>query len=63
MAALYADKAGATPYYLMAKGPTTSQLDFGTHFNPKLAQHSNYFGALDSLLKCVEKNADTPLQN
>ena len=60
MAALYGDRVGATPFYLMAKGPAASQLDFSTHFNPKLAQHSSYFGALDSLLKCVEKNAGTP---
>ena len=61
MAALYTDRPGATPFYLMAKGPAVSQLDFGTHFNPKLAQHSSYFGALDSVLKCVEKNLDSPL--
>lgn len=61
MAALYGDRPGATPFYLMARGPATSQLDFATHFNPKLAQHSSYFGALDSLLKCVEKHAGTPV--
>lgn len=61
LAALYADKPGATPFYLMAKGPAASHPEFGTHFNPKLAQHSSYFGALDSLLKCVEKHAGTPV--
>ena len=61
MAALYGDRPGATPFYLRAKGSATSQLDFETHFNPKLAQHSSYFGALDSLLKCVEKHAGSPL--
>lgn len=54
MAERYSDRPGATGFYLMAKGPSMSQLDFATHFNPKLAQHSSYFGALDNLFKCVE---------
>jgi hypothetical protein len=46
----------------MAKGQPSSQLDFATHFNPQLALHSSYFGALDQMLKCVERNASVSIE-
>ena len=27
------------------------------YVNPELAQHSSYFGALNQMMQCVEKNA------
>ena len=47
--------AGGVPFYLLAKGQGEGTFD--TYFNPKLALHSNYFSALNSLMACAEKNA------
>jgi hypothetical protein len=44
-------------YYLLAKGETTAPMQMGTYVNPKLALHTSYFSALDSMMQCVEKNA------
>lgn len=52
------DKTGATPFYLLAKGDPQSDLDFGTHFNPKLALHTTYFRALQDMMECAQRNAD-----
>lgn len=54
-AEIVGDFAGGVSFYLMAKGQGTSNFD--THFNPKLALHSNYFAALNKLMDCAEKNA------
>lgn len=43
-------------YYLLAKGESTGPMQLGTYVNPKLAQHTSYFAALDSMMKCVERN-------
>ena len=32
-------------------------MQMGTYVNPKLALHTSYFSALDSMMQCVEKNA------
>jgi hypothetical protein len=45
---------------LAAKGEPATQMDFGTHFNPRLAVHSDYFRALDSMMQCAVANADVP---
>jgi hypothetical protein len=37
MAEKYPDHQGATIFYLEAKGEQVGNLDFGTHFNPRLA--------------------------
>jgi len=50
-------KIGAVPFYLLAKGEQAGPISLGTHVNPKLALHSSYFGALDQVFKCVERNA------
>ena len=57
LAAKYLDHPSATPYYLTAKGEQTSNLAFETHFNPRLAQHSTYFKALEAMMSCAERNA------
>ena len=58
LAAMLEDKQGATPFYLLAKSsePQGSH-DFGTPFNPKLAQHTTYFKALESMMQCAQRNA------
>jgi len=58
LAAMLEGKAGATPFYLMAKGEPEDDLDFGTHFNPKLAQHSDYFMKLKDLMQCAKMNGE-----
>ena len=52
----YGDMAGGTTYYLGAKGADAGVMNFGTHFNPKLAHHSPYFNALERMMECVERN-------
>ena len=32
-------------------------MDFETHFNPRLAQHSLYFKALEQMMTCAQKHA------
>lgn len=32
-------------------------MKMGSYVNPQLSQHSDYFGALDNMMKCVERNA------
>jgi hypothetical protein len=49
------DFAGGISFYLLAKGEGPT--NFETHFNPKLALHSNYFAALNNMMNCAEKNA------
>ena len=39
----------------MTKGDTTGVMQLGTYANPKLAMHSTYFGALDKMMKCVDR--------
>jgi hypothetical protein len=51
---------GATPYHLLAMGPDTTNMSFGTHFNPELTKDSLYFKALKDMMACAEKNADVP---
>merc|ERR1712060_961983 len=31
-------------------------MQMGSYVNPQLSQHSTYFGALDAMMQCVEKN-------
>lgn len=57
MAEKYPEHQGATIFYLEAKGEQAGNLDFGTHFNPRLAQQSAYFKSLDAVMKCAERNA------
>ena len=33
-------------------------MQMASYVNPQLAQHSTYFGALNSMMECVEKNKD-----
>jgi hypothetical protein len=40
----------------MAKGESTGPMQLGTYVNPKLALHTDYFAALDRMMKCVEKH-------
>ena len=54
-------KAGALPFYLLTKGDSPQgAMDLGTYVNPKLSLHSDYFGSLEKVMKCVEKNASAP---
>lgn len=32
-------------------------MQLGTYVNPKLALHTEYFGALDKMMQCVEKHS------
>ncbi len=59
MAAKYLDHPSATPYYLQAKGESTSNTEFATHFNPRLASHSVYFKALEAVMSCAERHAQS----
>lgn len=52
----FGDRSGGTTYYLGAKGPDAGVMNFGTHFNPKLAHHSPYFNAMEGMMECVERN-------
>jgi hypothetical protein len=54
---VYGHKASGVMYYLRAKGDSTEPMQLGTYVNPKLALHSEYFAALDQMMKCVDKNA------
>ena len=59
----WADKSDVTPFYLRVRnlaedGQDTGVMTMGTYANPQLAQHSDYFSALDGMMKCVEHNKD-----
>ena len=58
LAKQFEDKPGATPFYLLAKGDEQGPLDFGTHFNPKLVEHTTYYARLNDMMKCAQRNAD-----
>ena len=60
MAAKHLDHPSATPYYLLAKGEPAGNLNFETHFNPRLAQHSVYFRALEAVMACAEQHSASP---
>ncbi len=51
------DTQAGTPFYLMAKGEQKSDLDFETHFNPKLQAHSSYFSNLHKMMECAKQHA------
>ena len=38
-------------------GQDTGVMSMGTYVNPQLALHSDYFGALDRMMKCVDRNS------
>jgi hypothetical protein len=57
--AVYGDKTAGNHYYLRAKGDSTSPMELGTYVNPQLALHTDYFGSLDRMMRCVEKHAHT----
>ena len=40
-----------------AAGPMDA-LQLGSHVNPDLGNTSEYFGKLEAMMQCVEKNAD-----
>lgn len=33
-------------------------MDFGTHFNPKLLEHTTYYARLNDMMKCAKANVD-----
>ena len=53
------------PFYMALTAPTeeSSEIAFEKHFNPSLKYDSEYFRNLNTLIKCVEKNADLPLSS
>ena len=56
----HGQKPNAVPIYLKVTGAKETggdKLKLGTYVNPALAVHSDYFGKLDKMLKCVERNA------
>lgn len=57
MAETLIDTQAGTPFYLLAKGETKSNVDFETHFNPKLEAHSVYFRNLQKMLECAKQHA------
>jgi hypothetical protein len=59
MHAKYPDHQDGTSFYLEAKGEPAGNVDFGTHFNPRLAQQSAYFKSLAAVMKCAERNANS----
>ena len=59
----FKDKPIGTPHYLYIRGgevdePTTAAnvMQMSHYANPDLAMHSSYFGALDKMMKCVDRN-------
>ena len=54
MAELGGLNASACQYFLLAKGEGSQ---FNSNFNPALKDQSTYFGALEKMMACVEKNA------
>ena len=42
---------------LKEPGSEPPVMKMGTYVNQQLAHHSDYFGALDNMMKCVERNA------
>lgn len=54
---IYDSTPGGNQFYLSLKGDSTGVMQLGTYVNPKLALHTDYFGALDKMMKCVERNA------
>lgn len=55
--AIYGDKPAGNHYYLRATGGDLGPMELGTYVNPQLALHTDYFGALDRMMKCVQKHA------
>ena len=60
---LHKGKPGAVQYYLRVVGgevgePTNAGnvMQMGHYCNPDLAVHSQYFGALDKMMSCVQRN-------
>lgn len=60
IAKAYDGKAFTANFTMLGMGDDTTNLSFGTHFNPVLAKDSNYFKALDAMMQCAEKNRDMP---
>ena len=60
LAKMYDGQIGATPFHLLAMGNDTTNMSFGTHFNPELTKDSNYFKALKDMMGCAEQNANVP---
>ena len=63
MNATFKDKPFGTPHYLYIRGgeadePTTAAnvMQMSHYANPDLAMHSTYFGALDKMMQCVDRN-------
>ena len=54
---IYGSNPGGNQFYLGSKGDSIGIMQLGTYVNPKLALHTDYFGALDRMMKCVERNA------
>ncbi|CDW72999.1 UNKNOWN [Stylonychia lemnae] len=54
-----------TPFYLRynlsQENPDLPNFNFGKHFNPRLADESEYFQRLNKLMSCVQKNVDKEL--
>ena len=48
-------------YNLSQKEPDLPNFNFGKHFNPLLADESDYFKKLNKMMKCVEKNVNKDL--
>ncbi len=46
---------------LTAPSEESSEIAFEKHFNPALKYDSQYYKSLNSLIKCVEKNANQSL--
>ena len=53
----YGNNIAGNQFYLETKGQSAQTMQLGTYVNPKLALHSDYFGSLDKMMKCVERNA------
>ena len=57
----YGAKPGGNRFYLQARnGSDSKHMAMGRYVNPKLALHSEFYGALDTMMKCAEAHAHIP---
>jgi hypothetical protein len=51
--------ASGCQYFLLARGEGSQ---FDQNFNPELKSQSQYFGAMQKMMACAEKNADVSVE-
>ena len=56
----YGAGAGGNRFYMEARAESGKAMQLSSYVNPKLALHSEFYGALDRMMKCAEANALIP---